>query len=155
MAKFFSVTVDELLSTDEVLDLAEKEGRQKEERFCNIVYGLLDICMVLLLFLPFFAVRADGEIIREASLLAISGIRPYLIALYYCAVIGTAVMGLLTLTLQSLRAIIWIKCRVLISLIISAASVLLFIISLQPYAAVFSFALLIIKVLMLLTRRVS
>ena len=155
MAKFFSVTVDELLSTDEVLDLAEKEGRQKEERFCNIVYGLLDICMVLLLFLPFFAVRADGEIIREASLLAISGIRPYLIALYYCAVIGTAVMGLLALTLQSIRAIIWIKCRVLISLIISAASVLLFIISLQPYAAVFSFALLIIKVLMLLTRRVS
>ena len=57
MAKFFSVTVDELLSTGEVLDLAEKEGRQKEDRFCNIVYGLLDICMVLLLFLPFFAVN--------------------------------------------------------------------------------------------------
>ena len=57
MAKFFSVTVDELLSTGEVLDLAEKEGRQKEDRFCNIVYGLLDICMVLLLFLPFFCCK--------------------------------------------------------------------------------------------------
>ena len=155
MAKFFSVTVDELLSTDEVLDLAEREGRQNEDRFQNIVYGLLDICMVLLLFLPFFAVRSDGEITREVSLLAVNGMRPYLIVLYYCAVIGTAVMGLLTLTLQSCRAIVWLKCRTLISLIISGATVLLFIVSLQPYAAVFCFALLIIKVLMLLTRRVS
>ena len=53
IAKFFSVTVDELLSTDEVLTIAEEDSKRKEKHFRNLVYGLLDICIALLLFLPF------------------------------------------------------------------------------------------------------
>ena len=33
LAKFFSVTVDDLLSTDEVLTIAEEDSKQKEKHF--------------------------------------------------------------------------------------------------------------------------
>ena len=151
IAKFFSVTVDELLSTDEVLTIAEEDGKQKEKHFRDLIYGLLDICIALLLFLPFFAEDADG-IIQSVSLIALDGVQVYLKIAYLAVVIGTTVMGILTLTLQNCQATAWVKSETTISLILGALLVLLFMISSQPYAAVFAFVLLTIKALMLIKR---
>ena len=152
IAKFFSVTVDELLSTDEVLTIAEEDSRRKEKHFRDLVYGLLDICIALLLFLPFFAEDADG-IIQSVSLIALDGVQTYLKIAYLAVVIGTTVMGVLTLTLQNCQASIWVKSKTAISLALGALLVLLFMISSQPYAAVFAFALLAVKTLTLIKRR--
>jgi len=152
IAKFFSVTVDELLSNDEVLTIAEEDSKQKEKYFRNLVYGLLDLCMALLLFLPFFAEKTDG-IIQSVSLISLDGVRPYLKTAYFAVVVGMTVMGILTLTLQNCQAAAWIKSKTTVSLTIGAISVLLFIISSQPYAAVFAFALLSIKDFMLIKRK--
>ena len=152
IAKFFCVTVDELLSTDEVLTIAEEDSKRKEKHFRDLMYGLLDICIALLLFLPFFAEDADG-IIQSVSLIALDGVQTYLKIAYLAVVIGTTVMGVLTLTLQNCQASIWVKSKTAISLALGALLVLLFMISSQPYAAVFAFALLAIKALMLIKRR--
>ena len=151
IAKFFSVTVDELLSTDEVLTIAEEYSRRKEKHFRDLVYGLLDICIALLLFLPFFAEDADG-IIQSVSLIALDGVQPYLKTAYLAVVSGMTVMGILTLTLQNCQAIAWVKSKTTISLTLGALLVLLFMISSQPYAAVFAFVLLTIKALILIKR---
>ena len=151
IAKFFCVTVDELLSTDEVLTIAEEDSKRKEKHFRDLMYGLLDICIALLLFLPFFAEDADG-IIQSVSLIALDGVQTYLKIAYLAVVIGTTVMGVLTLTLQNCQASIWVKSKTAISLILGALLVLLFMISSQPYAAVFAFVLLTIKALMLIKR---
>ena len=151
IAKFFSVTVDELLSTDEVLTIAEEDSRRKEKHFRDLMYGLLDICIALLLFLPFFAEDADG-IIQSVSLIALDGVQLYLKITYLAVVIGTTVMGILTLTLQNCQATAWVKSKTTISLALGAILVLLFMISSQPYAAVFSFVLLSIKSVMLIKR---
>ena len=151
IAKFFSVTVDELLSTDEVLTIAEEDSRRKEKHFRDLVYGLLDICIALLLFLPFFAEDADG-IIQSVSLIALDGVQPYLKTAYLAVVSGMTVMGILTLTLQNCQAIAWVKIKTTISLTLGALLVLLFMISSQPYAAVFAFVLLTIKALILIKR---
>ena len=37
IAKFFEVTVDELLSTDEILTIAEEDNKQKEKHFCDLI----------------------------------------------------------------------------------------------------------------------
>ena len=54
IAGFFSVTVDELLSTDEVLTIAEEDNKRKETHFRDLIYGLLDLSMSMLFFLPLF-----------------------------------------------------------------------------------------------------
>ena len=152
IAKFFSVTVDDLLSTDEVLTIAEEDSKHKEKHFCDLIYGLLDLCIAMLLFLPFFAEKADGAI-QGVSLITLGGVQPYLKIAYLAAVIAMTVMGGLTLALQKCQAMVWVKSKTTVSLILGAILVLLFMISSQPYAAVFAFVLLTVKASMLIKRR--
>jgi len=152
ISKFFSVSIDELLSSDELLTIAEEDSKQKETLFKDYVYALLDLSMVMLLFLPFFAGNREG-VIQSVSLIALDGIQPYLKAAYFAVVIGTLFVGVLTLALQNCQKAFWLKSKTNISLLLGMASVLLFVVSSQPYAAVFAFVLLAIKVFLLIKRR--
>ena len=152
IAKFFSMTVDDLISTDEMLTIAEEDGKQKEKHFRDLTYGLLDLCIAMLLFLPFFAEKADGAV-RGVSLIVLDGVQGYLKAAYFAIVIAMTVMGILTLALQNCQASAWIKSKTTISLGLGSAAVLLFIISSQPYATVFAFVLLAIKTFILIKRQ--
>ena len=149
IAKYFSVTIDELLSSDEVLSIAEEDNKQKETHFRSLVFGLLDISVLMFFFLPFFGQKANG-VIQEVSLLSLNEITTYLKTAYYAIVISIAVYGILTLTFQNCQKVFWTKNRDKISLILNVAAVLLFIISSQVYAGAFLFIFLVIKALMLI-----
>ena len=110
IAKFFSVTVDELLSSNEALTLAEESQKETEKRYHNLVFGLLDFSMILLLFLPFFASRTK-ETVEGVSLLSLEGVQLYLQILYFILVIGTSVFGVVTLALQNCRWALWLRIR--------------------------------------------
>ena len=152
VANYFSVSIDELLSTEEALDIAEEDSRQRERRIRDLVFGLLDICALMLLFLPLFAQRGEG-VIREVSLLSLSEVSPYIRLSYFALVMMLVVWGILTLALQNCNKRLWIQMKSKVSLVLNVLGVLLFILSLQPYAAVFLFIFLIIKVLMLVKWR--
>ena len=152
IASFFSLTVDELLSSNEVLKIAENEQKKKDSSFRDLMLGLLDLSMAMLLFLPFFAARGAG-MIQSSSLLALGGVQHYLKVLYVIAVVTMIVWGILTLALQGCQYAAWVKGKAPVSLGLNAAAVLLFVLSLQPYAAVFGFAILSIKALVLTKRK--
>ena len=149
IAKYFSVTIDELLSSGEVLNIAEEDNKQKEKHLKSLVFGLLDISALMFFFLPFFGQKENG-IVQEVSLLSLNGIATYLRIAYYAIVISIAVYGILTLTFQNCQKTFWVKNRDKISLILNVAAVLLFIISSQAYAGVFLFIFLVIKALTLI-----
>ena len=149
IAKYFSVTIDELLSSDEVLSIAEEDNKQKETHLRSLVFGLLDISVLMFFFLPFFGQKANG-VIQEVSLLSLNEITTYLKTAYYAIVISIAVYGILTLTFQNFQKAFWVNNRDKISLILNAVVVLLFIISSQVYAGAFLFIFLAIKALMLI-----
>ena len=149
IAKFFGVTIDELLSNNELLTLAEEDTKQKEKHIRDLVFGLLDLSVAMLLFLPFFGQKVD-EAIQGTSLLSLSQIAPYLWGLYFAIVIGMIASGILTLTLQNCERTVWIQNKGKISLFLNSVGAILFVISLQPYAATFLLVILAIKVLMLI-----
>lgn len=149
IAKFFSVTLDELLSSDEILTIAEQEGKKTERRVRDLVFGLLDIFMLLFLFLPLFAERSEAGV-EEATLLSLGGVGLYLRILYFTVIIGLSLIGIMTLALQNCQTTAWMKTKVNISLILSAVSVFLFALGLHPYATVLAFILLVIKVVLLI-----
>ncbi len=149
ISKFFGVTIDELLSGEELLTIAEEDSRDKESRFRSLVFGLLDCSIIMFFFLPFFGQKADG-IIQAVSLFSLTEIAAYLRLTYLLAVIGIFVSGILTLALQSCRNAFWVKYKNKISLAINAVGAFLFIVSLQPYAAALLFIFLTIKMLMLI-----
>ena len=149
IAKYFSVTIDELLSSNEVLSIAEEDNKQREKHFRSLVFGPLDISVLMFFFLPFFGQKANG-VVQEVSLLSLNEITTYLKTSYYAIVISIAVYGILTLTFQNCQKVFWTKNRDKISLILNAIAVLLFIISSQVYAGAFLFIFLAIKALMLI-----
>lgn len=152
LSGFFAVTVDELLSGDELMTLAEEEQLQKEMQFKDLLFGLLDCGMGLLLFLPFFGQKFD-EGIEGVSLLGLQAIPLYSRLAYFVVVLATAVFGILLLALQGCQHRGWVRYKRSASLLLSAVGVSLFIVGQQPYAAIFTFLFLMIKTLM--TRSVS
>lgn len=152
ISKLYSVTIDELLSGDELLSIAEEDVRRKEHRFRDLVFGLLDISIISLLFLPFFAQMKDS-VIQGVSLLSLTEVALYMKTLYFVFVTGTSVFGLLTLALQNFDSPLWVKYKHKVSLILTAAGTFLFILSPHPYAATFVFTFLIIKVLIIVGKQ--
>ena len=152
VSKFFGITIDELLSGDELLSIAEEDARQKSLRVRDLVYGLLDCSVVMFCVLPFFGQRTEGAV-RTVTLLALTEIAPYLRAAYWAAVIGMVTWGILTMALQSWQRAIWVKSKSIVSLLLNVGGALLFMISLQPYAAAVLFIFLMIKVIILLKRQ--
>ena len=148
IARFFGVTIDELLSGDELLTIAEEDTKQKEKYLCDLVFGLLDCSIAMFFFLPFFGQKADA-IIQEVTLLSLTEIASYLRTAYFVVVIGMIASGMLTLAMQNCNQAFWVKNKRKISLALNAVGALLFIIGSQPYAAAFLFIFLVIKVLML------
>ena len=158
ISKFFSVTIDELLSGEEVLTIAEENQKQKEAYLRDMVFGLLDLSAAIVFFVPFFGQKADGYV-QAISLLFLTEIAPYLKAAYFVMVIGMVAFGISTLVLQNYRGAFWVRNKSVLSLLMNTATALVFIISSQPYAAAFIFLFLVIKAVMLIksamTRSVS
>lgn len=151
IARFFGVTVDELLSTDEVLVLAEEEEKTRSRKTRELIYSLVDIMISLLLFLPVFALRSEGGI-QNVSLLFFDGAPAYIRIPYLVGVIGITLIGALTLALLLGGIQQFEKGITVASLSASGVASLIFIITLQPYAAVFTLTLLAIKVLLLIKK---
>ena len=149
IANFFKITIDELLSGDELLTIAEEDTRQKESHIRDLVFGLLDCSIALFFFLPFFGQKTNSAV-QEVSLLSLAETAAYLRIAYFVIVIAIIAFGISCLALQNCRNEFWLRNKSKISLTLTAVGSLLFMISLQPYAAVFLFIFTAIKALMLI-----
>ena len=135
LSKFFGVTIDDLLSGEELLIAVE----EKQRRTRALVFGLLDCSTLLFLFLPLFADRSG----QAVSLLGLTNLALYMRILYMVAVAGLVCAGIVTFFIKSGK----------LSLVVNVLAVLLFTLSPQPYAAAVLFVFLAIKAAM--TRIVS
>lgn len=152
IAKFFCVTVDQLLSGEEVLTIAHEDHKQKTRHLRDLVFGLLDLSVIMFFFLPLFGQNA-GTFVEEVSLLELTGIQAYLKTGYFICVIATILLGVLTLALQNWEGAIWVKSKGKLSLGLTGLTVLLFIFSRQAYAAAFLFIFFAVKAFLLLKKQ--
>ena len=151
IAEFFGVTIDELLSNRELICMAEKDSQQRTQHMRDLVFGLLDCSVGMLFFIPLFG-QEEGEAIRQVPLLSLQEM-PWLIkAMYFSAILLTVVCGVATLAFQNCSNPVWAKAKTALSMALASASVVIFIVTLEPYAAFFTFVLLVIKGALLLGR---
>lgn len=149
---YFATSVDDLLSGEELLLIAEEDRKQGQNHTRDLLFGLVDCGALLLFLLPLFGQTVNGQI-QEVSLLQLNHLQPWLRNIYLVFAVAIAVVGILTLALQNYSGKFWCGSKVLISLICNVIAVCLFIISRQPYAAVYLFMFLFIKCLLLLKQR--
>lgn len=151
ISKFFSISVDELLSGEELINVAEKDSQSKIQHMRDLIFGLLDCAIAMFLFLPFFGQR-EGDFIRQVSLFSLTEVQWFIKAAYLTVVLLTIVLGITTLALQNYHGVIWTKRKGDVSVLLSMFGVFIFMASLQPYAAFFIFVFLIIKGIFLIKR---
>lgn len=150
ISRFFSISIDDLLSADELISLAEEDSSQKQLADRTIAFSLMDCAFVLLLLLPLFADRT-GEMIHSVPLLFLFS-RIHIIIPTLILIAMTVLFGTLTLAFQKNFSVLPIQYHDRISLALNGCAILFFIIVLQPYAAVFVLFLLCAKVILLLKR---
>ena len=54
ISNYFSVTIDDLLSGEKLILLAEKENKTNIKNMCGLMFGILDIFYVVLILLPLY-----------------------------------------------------------------------------------------------------
>lgn len=146
IAAYFSVSVDTLLSGEELLNLAGKETKTRVQAFKSVAFGLLDCSFVLLLLLA----QRGGNAVFAVTLPALTGILPAIKTAYFVLALGAVVTGVVTLALQNVKTGFWARGKYKISVLLNLALVACFMATLQPYAALFAFTFLVVKFFLLL-----
>ena len=84
ISRLFSISIDELLSNNELIELAETENRSNINKVSSLVFGALDLISVAFLFMPLFG-QQEGEYIRAVTLLAHTSMSNLLRILYFAS----------------------------------------------------------------------
>lgn len=145
IAKLFNITIDELLSSEEIIDIAKKENTSNIKRTNNLIYGLLDIISVLFIFLPLYAHRTEN-FVYSVSLISTNDISniikvSYIVILSILSLIGIVEIILNFVDNKKIQRIVNI-----VSLVLESISILFFAMSRQTYLTAIIFIILIIKI---------
>ena len=150
IAMVFTVSIDDLLSSDELITLAENQNQEASRNLRSLVFGLLDIMPALLFVLPFFGNDLGSRV--EHIALPDFNAPSYVLLICYGQIILSAVFGIAELALQNIRNPAWLKMKILVSSLLSVLLVLFSIMIRQPYDTTFLFFILLFKVTLLLKK---
>ena len=143
ISRFFSVTIDELICSDEMITVAENDKKEFVSKYISLICNALDILLAILLFIPAFG---NGSASSETvSLLGLSGIAPWLKTVFVVIIGITILNGICGVIIANLNKPAWNRHRLVTGVVLSIFSVTVFIVTRQPYAGIVCFAFLVIK----------
>jgi transcriptional regulator with XRE-family HTH domain len=149
IASLFSVSIDELLSNEELITLAENESRKNIGKIFGLIYGTLDLIVASFMVLPLFT-QKEGERFLSVPLIRFSDTSSWIIALSFVFIILIAVVGVIELLVQLKdNEKLWQRTKTF-SLLLNSLAILYFIASRQLYVSTFLFLFIMVKVVLLI-----
>ena len=143
IARFFSVTIDNLICSDEMISVAENEKREFADKYVSLICSVMDILPIMLLFIPAFG---NGTASPETvSLFGLTGIAPWLKTVFAVIIGITILNGICGAIIANFSKPVWNRHRLVTGVGLSILSVTVFIVTRQPYAGIVCFAFLVIK----------
>ena len=152
IATYFSVTVDELLSGEKLLSIAEKENESNIQIMCDLLFGMVDVCAFILIVLPLYPKTVDGYI-YSVSLLAYTETTPLNRMIYWVMFVSLIISGVIKLLLVKMKTEKGHRIVTDISVGIHILMVLYLAMAREPYAVTMAFLLLTIKGMLLLKNK--
>ena len=143
ISRFFSVTIDELICSDEMITVAENDKKEFVSKYISLICNALDILLAILLFIPAFGNGPSSS--ETVSLLGLSGIAPWLKTVFVVIIGITILNGICGVIIANLNKPAWNRHRLVTGVVLSILSVTVFIVTRQPYAGIVCFAFLVIK----------
>ena len=151
ISKFFSVSIDELLSSEKLVIIAEKENRANIRKVLDYLLGLNDLLACGLIFLPLFPHPVEG-MVYAVSLIECSDVSTTIRLIYWILFAFLVVTGAVIVVLTHFKCEKAKWLMIILSMGISIVTVLVLAITRAAYATSVAFILMTIKGLLLLKR---
>ncbi|MCQ2401542.1 MAG: helix-turn-helix domain-containing protein [Lachnospiraceae bacterium] len=148
---YFSVSIDDLLSGDQLITIAQRENKSNLRNLCDLLLGCVDLLSVMLIFLPLYPKPVDGYI-NSVNLLGYVDNSRVIINIYWVLFIAMIVVGMIKTLMVCLRTEKGRQTVTVLSLGFSVMTVLFLAMAKEPYAVTLVFLLLLIKGLLIYKR---
>lgn len=138
ISNYFSISIDDLLSTEKLLSIAKRENKTNMQNMCNLLFGMVDISSFLLIVLPLYPNTING-FVYSVNLLSYVETPIFNLQLHWILYILNILIGIIELKTKNHKQI------TTISMLYSMILVLFLIMVKESYAITLAFILLIVK----------
>ncbi|WP_349947508.1 helix-turn-helix transcriptional regulator [Lacrimispora sp. BS-2] len=152
ISKLFDVSIDELLSGDELISIAATENRSNLSKVFGFIYAVLDIMAIAFILLPLYG-QPVGTHIQAVNLLMYTNNTQAILTCYWVIFITLTGLGITQFVFSYLEKE---KLRGIISktsFAIDAIAIISFFATREPYAGALLFFFFVIKVFTLLKEK--
>ena len=143
ISRFFSVSIDDLICSEEIISAAADEKKECVEKYISLICNTLDIFLALLLFLPVFGNGTDHPV--SVSLYTITGLSTWIKTVFAALISLTVLNGICGVMISHFNQPVWNRHRLMTGMVLSAACLAVFILTRQPYAGIICLAVLVVK----------
>ena len=111
ISRYFSVTIDDLICSDEMITLAENEKKEFANKYVSLLCNVLDILLIILMFIPVFG---NGTASSETvSLFGLNGINPWVKTAFVSIVGITILNGICGVIIANFNKPVWNRHRLI------------------------------------------
>ena len=149
ISKIFGVSIDELLSSEELIAAAETEHRETLHNMYTSIIGLLDVLVVLCVILPLYGNPADG-VIQSVNLFSFNAVTTVVRIFYWTVFLALIALGAAELLLSRGEKESWKMPLQKVSLLLSILAILFFAAVKEPYVITLLFLFFLIKLYLIM-----
>ena len=144
ISNYFSVSIDDLLSGERLLSIAEKENKSNIQGMCDLLLGIVDLLSFMLIVLPLYPNPVNGYI-YSVNLFEYKITTVLNRLVFWILFIALIVIGLIKIVLTRLKVLKGNRILTWCSVVMSIFTILFLSMAGEPYAITVAFLLFIIK----------
>ena len=148
ISKFFSVTIDELLTGEKLISIAERENKSNIQRICDLLTGLVDLFSFILIVLPLYPNPINGYI-YSVNLFDYTETTSFNRLLYWIMFLALVLVGTVKIFITQFELNKGQKIVTDISIVLSIMTILFLALTREAYAITVAFFLFVVKGILL------
>ena len=152
ISAFFGVTIDELLTGERLLSIAEREKKESMRRLCDQLLGGADLLAVVLMILPLYPKTVEG-FVYSVNLFQYVETSEFNRLIYWGLFLGLVALGIIKLVITQLGTGKGQKAVTCTSMAAGMAAVIFLALTREAYAVTAAFLLLALKAVLWYLRK--
>ena len=148
ISKYFSVTIDELMTGEKLISIAEKENKSNIQKLCDLLTGIVDLFSFILIVLPLYPNPINGYI-YSVNLFAYTETTSFNRMLYWIMFLALVLVGAVKIIITQFELNKGQKIVTAFSIVLSILAVLFLAMTREAYAVTIAFFLFVVKCILL------
>ena len=149
ISKYFSVTIDELLTGEKLISIAERENKSNIQRICDLLTGLVDLFSFILIVLPLYPNPINGYIYSVNLFDYTETTSSFNRLLYWIMFLALVLVGTVKIFITQFELNKGQKIVTDISIVLSIMTILFLALTREAYAITVAFFLFVVKGILL------